>query len=67
MDRQVCVIKTVAYRTRTDTQTQGQTKKVKTEEPIILSNYIFYFKTVMIIGGPINDNESSVAYGSQGR
>ena len=40
-------------RARTDTQTpHGQTKKnKKTEGPKILSNYIFYFKTV-IIGGP---------------
>ena len=49
MDRQVCVIKTVAYRARTDTRTD---KKVKTEGPKILSNDIFYFKTV-VIGGPI--------------
>ena len=49
MDRQVCVIKTFAYRARTDTQTD---KKVKTERPKILSNDIFYFKTV-IIGGLI--------------
>ena len=27
-------------------------KKVKTEEPMIFSNDIFYFKTMMIIGGP---------------
>ena len=45
MDRQVCVIKTVAYRARTD-------EKVKTEGPKILSYYIFYVKTV-IIAGPI--------------
>ena len=38
MDRQVCVIKTVAYRARTDTQTHARTdKKVKTEGPKILS------------------------------
>ena len=43
------VIKTVAYRPRTDT---GTYRKVKTERPNILSNDIFYFKTVMI-GGPI--------------
>ena len=37
-----------------DRQTDGQTgRKIKTEGPKILSNYIFYFKTVMIIGGPI--------------
>ena len=47
MDRQVFVIKTVAYRARTD-------KKVKSEIPITFSNDIFYFKTVMIIGGPIS-------------
>ena len=41
MDRQVCVIKTVAYRAWTETHTHGQ----------ILSNDIFYFRTV-IIGGP---------------
>ena len=39
MDPQVCVIKTVAYRARTDTRTD---KKVKPKEPKILSNYIFY-------------------------
>ena len=49
MDRQVCLIKTVAYRARKDTRTD---KKVKTEGPKVLSNYIFYFKTV--IGGPIS-------------
>ena len=54
MDRQVCVIKTVAYRARTDRQTEARTdKKVKTEGPIILSNDIFYFKNMMIIGGSI--------------
>ena len=37
---------------RTDRQTQGQTKVKKTEGPKILSNDIFYFRTV-IIGGPI--------------
>ena len=54
MDRQVCVIKTVAYRARTDTQTHATRtdKRVKTEGPMILSNDIFYFKTV-IIGGQI--------------
>ena len=54
IDRQVCVIKTVAYRARTDTHTiyARAEKKVKTEGPKILSNDIFYFKTVMIIGGP---------------
>ena len=51
MDRQVCVIKTLAYRARTDRHTHGQTKVKKTEGPKILSNYIFYFKNV-IIGGP---------------
>ena len=50
MDRQVSVIKTVAYRARTDTQKHATRadKKVKTEGPKILSNDIFYFKTVMI-------------------
>ena len=53
VDRQVCMIKTVAYRARTDWLTpHWQTKKVKTEGLKILSNYIFYFKTV-IFGGPI--------------
>ena len=56
MDRQVCVIKPVANRARTDrhthTHTRGQTeKKVKTL-PKILSIDIFYFMNV-IIGGPI--------------
>ena len=51
MDGQVCVIKTVAYRARTDTQTDTDRQKVKTEGPKILSNDIFYFNTVMIIGG----------------
>ena len=49
MDRQVCVIKTVAYRAQT--QAARTDKKVKTEGPVILSNDIVYFKTV--IGGPI--------------
>ena len=52
MDRNVCVIKTVPYRARTDTQTaHGQhtdRQKVKTEGPMILSNDIFYFKTWLI-------------------
>ena len=58
MDQQVCVIKTVAYRANTDTQTDRQThrhmdrQKFKTEGPMILSIDIFYFKTV-IIGGSI--------------
>ena len=53
MDRQVSVIKTVAYRARTDTHTDtGTDRKVKTEGPKILSNDIFYFKTV-VFGGPI--------------
>ena len=53
MDRQVCVIKTLAYRVWTDRQTHtGTDKSLKTGGPKILSNYIFYFKTV-IIGGPI--------------
>ena len=53
VDRQVCVIKTEAYRARTFRHTpHARTyKKVKTEGPMILSNDIFYFKTV-IIGGP---------------
>ena len=56
VDRQVCLIKPVAYRARTDTQTDTwhmDRQKVKTEGPMIMSNDIFYFKTVMIIGGPI--------------
>ena len=43
MDRQVCVMKTVAERLETD-------RKVKTESPEILLNDIFYFKTVSIGG-----------------
>ena len=43
MERQVCAIKTVTYRARTDGQTD---RKVKTEGLNILSNDIFYFKTV---------------------
>ena len=57
VNRQVCVIKTVAYRANTDTHTHRHThtwtdKSLKTEGPMILSNDIFFFKTV-IIGGPI--------------
>ena len=52
MDRQVCLIKPVAYRARTDIQQTDGQKKVKTEGPKILSNDIFYLMTV-IIGGPI--------------
>ena len=58
VDRQVCVIKTVAYSLRTDRHTHrhthtdtGTDKSLKTEGPKILSNDIFYFRTV-IIGGP---------------
>ena len=60
MDRQVCVIITVAYRARTDTQTPPARtdKKVKTEGPKILSNCIFYFKT-MIISGLIQMDKQS--------
>ena len=44
MDRQVCVIKIVAYRARTDRQTHARTdKRVKTEGPMIFLNDIFYF------------------------
>ena len=35
------------------TDTRQTDKSLKTEGPKILSNYIFYFKTV-IIGGPIS-------------
>ena len=50
VDRQGCVIKTVAVRLRTDGHTDTQTdtgtdKSLKTEGPKILSNDIFYFKT----------------------
>ena len=56
MNRQVCVIITVAYRANTDTQTDTWTdKSLKTEGPMILSKDIFFFKTV-IIGGPITIN-----------
>ena len=44
----------MAYIANTDTHTDTWTdKSLKTEEPMtkILSNYIFYFKN-MIIGGP---------------
>ena len=57
VDRQGCVIKTVAYSLRTDRETHGrhmadgQTKVLKIEGPMIMSIDIFYFKTV-IIGGP---------------
>ena len=46
MDRQVCVIKTVAYRARTDRHRDRQS--LKNEGPKIVSNYIVYFKTVII-------------------
>ena len=59
VDRQGCVIKTVAVRLRTDRQTDththtGTDKSLKTEGPKILSNFndIFYFR-IVIIGGPI--------------
>ena len=53
VDRQGCVIKTVAYRLRTNTQTHAtRTDKKKLRVLTrILSNDIFYFRTV-IIGGP---------------
>ena len=59
VNRQVCVIKTVAYRANTDTHTHRHThtwtdKSLKTEGPMILSVDIIYFKTV-IIGGPTNN------------
>ena len=49
-DRQVYAIKTVAYRALTETRTD---KSLKSEGPKIMSNDMFYFRTV-IIGGPIN-------------
>ena len=51
MDRQVCVIKTVAYRARTATHTHARTdKSLKTEGPKILSiNDIFYLRTVTAV------------------
>ena len=53
------MIKILAYRVDTDRQTDIQTdRKVKTEGPNILSNNIFYFKTV-IVGGPINRSRST--------
>ena len=57
VDRQGCVIKTVAYSLWTDSQTDRRTDgrtviSLKTEGPMILSIDIFYYKTV-IIGGPI--------------
>ena len=58
MDRQLCVIKTVAYIVRTDihTDTQKHTQtEVKAEGPKILSNDIIKLKTV-IIGGLIFQN-----------
>ena len=36
---------------QTESQTHGKTKCLKSEGPKIVSNYIFYFKPV-IIGGP---------------
>ena len=60
MDRQVCVIKTMAYRAWTDRHNHRRMdKSLKTEGPKILSNYIFYFKTV-IFGGPIDNNEQKL-------
>ena len=53
MDGHFFVIKAVAYSLRTDRQTHtGTDTSLKTEVPEILSNGIFYFRTV-IIGGPI--------------
>ena len=53
MDQQVCVIKNVAYRARTDTLTDtGTDKKVKTEGVRIMYITFGYLPTV-IIGGPM--------------
>ena len=55
------MIKTVASSPRTDTRHTHVTrtdKSLKTEGPKILSNDIFYFRTV-IIGGPITNNNIS--------
>ena len=49
-DRQVCVIKTVAYRARAHTHSTRTDKISNTEGLKILSNYIFCFKTVIIDG-----------------
>ena len=66
MDRQVYVIKTVAYSLRTDIHTDntdtGTDKSLKTEGPKILSNDIFYFRT-MIIGGPTDITHRIWNYG----
>ena len=41
VDRQVCVIKTVAYRARTDTHTPQGQKKVNTEGPCQIISFTF--------------------------
>ena len=71
VDRQGCVIKTVAYSLRTDRHTDRHTdtwtdKSLKTEGPKILSNDIFYFRT-MIIGGPKIDLDIFYSMGNSFR
>ena len=61
VDRQDCVIKTVAFSLLTDTHRHtdtGTDKSLKTEGPKILSNDIFYFRT-MIFGGPIKKSHKN--------
>ena len=64
VDRQGCVIKTVAYSLRRDRHTKrhtdtGTDESLKTEGPKILSNDIFYFRTV-IIGGPTTEAQKKI-------
>ena len=71
MDRQVCVIKTLVYRAWTDRHTADGTwtdKSLKTEGPKISTNYIFYFKTVIIGGQKIEihlDNKRNLHWKKQ--
>ena len=50
---QNCGVQSADRHTHTNTAHERTDKKVKTEGPKILSNYIFYFKPV-ITGGPIS-------------
>ena len=56
IDKFVCskLWRTECGQTHTQTHATRTDKKVKAEGPMISSNDIFYFKTVMIIGGPIS-------------
>ena len=62
---QTCGVQPADRHTDTHTHT-GTDKSLKTEGPKILSNYIFYFRTV-IFGGPTIESADREYYDQQSR